>query len=309
MIDRRAFLGTAAIALLTAPRLADAWPSRSRRAPRVGVLGEANPIPWMVRTPVVDFECRWADAEGASLDDLASQLVALDVDVLVALGVPCARAASRCTTEVPIVAVADSDLGEADARNVTWVGAPSEAAMAAERLRMLRRLVPRLRRVAVLFDPDSAASARTLAQLAGRVLAPAVDILPLAVQSVEDVERMLGGPARAAVDGALILVDTSFTVDAARFAELTAAAGLPAAYGAPAFVEAGGLIAVYGDTGELISRTATVVRRILDGEMPSTLPASPPPRPRVALNVSTAERLAIRVPAAVLAEADVLTTV
>jgi putative tryptophan/tyrosine transport system substrate-binding protein len=304
VIRRRAFLGTAALALLAAPGLAEAGVRRSRRVPRLGVLGEANPIPWMVRTPVVDIEARWADAERASLDDLASQLLALDVDVLVAVGAPCAAAASRRTTEVPIVAVVDCDLREAAARNVTWVNAPSEAAMAEQRLRMLRRLVPRLRRVAVAFNPDAVVSARALAQLRGRVVASGVELVARAASTVHDVEHVLDGSTPDAIDGVLILPDTSLTVHSVRLAQLTAAAGLPAAGDTPAFVDAGGLIAVHGDTGELISRTATTVARILSGAMPPA--PSPPPPPRVAVNLSMAERLGVRVPTSLLAEADVL---
>ena len=312
MIDRRAFLATTALTVLAASRIGEARASTSFRVPRVGVLGEASPIPWIVRTPVVDIECRWADVERKTLADLASQLLALDVDVVVALGAASARAASRRTAHVPIVAVADADVGDdaalvtlaQSAHNVTRVSGPSEAGMAQQRLRILGQLRPRVRRAAVFFDPDCVASVRALAQLPGPALAPAVDVLALPARTVEDVERALGGPARDAVDGVLVLADTMLTGQVARLAELTAAARLPAACGAPAFTEAGGLLAVYGDTGELIRRTAIIVRRILAGETPATLSVPP----RVAINVSAAKRLGVAVPSRLLARADVLAT-
>jgi ABC-type uncharacterized transport system substrate-binding protein len=310
MIDRRAFLGTVALAVLAAPRLGEAWPEIRARVPRIGVLGETNPIPWTVRTPVADIECRWADAQRERLPDLASQLVGLDVDVIVALGAASARAASRSTTRVPIVVVADGDLGEEavvaslaqSVTNITWLSAPSETAMAQQRLRMLGRLVPRLRRVAVLFNPDTVGNARAVERLRG-------DLLLVPARSIEDVERALLAPARDAPDGLVVLADTLFSVHAARLVELTAEPRVPAVYGARTFVEAGGLMAVYGDTGEIIRRTATIVRRILAGETPATLSPPPRSRPQVALNVPAARRLGLAVAPSLLARADALTTV
>lgn len=270
----------------------------------------------MVRTAVADIECRWADAQCEGLQDLASQLVALDVDVIVALGAASARAASRSTTRVPIVVVAEGDLGEdaviaslaQSVGNVTWLSVPSEAGMAQQRLTMLVRLIPRLRRVAVLFNPDTVANARAIARLPGRARGAANELLSFPARCIEDVERVFLRPARDAVDGLLVLADTLFTVHAARLVELTAEARVPAVYGARVFVEAGGLMAVYGDTGEIIHRTATIVRRILAGETPTTLSLPACPRPQVALNVPTARRLGLEVPRALLARADALTT-
>lgn len=305
MIDRRAFLGTVALAALGAPRLGEARPA-SARVPRVGVLGEANPIPWMVRTPVVDIECRWAaDARGEPLSALASELVALDVDVIVALGAASARAARESTARVPIVVVADPELGEdglvaslaASMGNVSWLTAPSETGMARQRLRMLGRFGVPLRRVAVVFNPDNAANSAAVERLSG----PAPDALvPCPARSVEDVERVVLSGRHDAADALLVLADTLFTVHARRLVELTAQARLPAAYGARVFVDAGGLIAVYGDTGEIIRRTASLVRRILGGETPATL-SSPRLRPQAALNLAAARRLGLEVPRTLIA--------
>ena len=315
MIDRRAFLGTVALAVLAAPRLGEASPGTSPRVPRVGVLGEANPIPWMLRTPVVELECRWAEAQRERLPALASQLVALDVDVIVALGAASARASSRSTTRIPIVVVTDADLDEdipvarlaQSVDNVTWLSAPSEAGIAQQRLTTLGRLAPRLRRVAVLFNPDNGANAGAVARLRGRALASPYEVLPFQARTVEDVERVFPALARDAADGLLVLADTLFTVHVARLVELTAEARVPAVYSARVFVDTGGLMAVYGDTGEIIRRTAMIVRRILAGETPAALSPPPRSRPQVALNVPTARRLGLGIPPTLLARTDVVT--
>lgn len=317
MIDRRGFLGAVALAVVAAPRLGEARPGTPRRVTRVGVLGEANPIPWMVKTAVADIECRWADAQRERLPDLAAQLVALDVDVIVALGPASGRAASQSTTRVPIVVVADGDLGEGavfanlaqSVGNVTWLNAPSEAGMVQQRLRMLVQLVPHLRRVAVLFNPDNVANAAAVARLGNGPLVASDKRLAVPARTVEDVERVFLGPARETADGLVVLADTLFTVHAERLVELTAQAGVPAVYGARAFVEAGGLMALYGDTGDTIRRAVAVVQRILAGQTPATMSPPPQPLPQIALNLPTARRLGLEAPSALLARANPLVTV
>jgi putative ABC transport system substrate-binding protein len=306
VIDRRAFLGTVALAVLAAPRLGEARPILTSRVPRVGVLGEINPIGWTVKTAVADIECRWAEDRPDRLPQLASQLVAGDVDVIVALGAASGRAASQRTTSVPIVVVADGDSAEdaviaALARstgNITWLSVLSETVMAQHRLRLLATIAPELRRVAVLFNPETVTNTRAVARLPGLLSFPA--------QTLDEIERAFLAMTHDAVDGLLVLADTLFAIHAARLVELAAEARLPAVYGAPVFVELGGLLALYGDTGESIRRTATIVRRALAGERPAALWTPTRPRPQVAANALTASRLGLALPPAVLARAGAM---
>jgi putative ABC transport system substrate-binding protein len=316
VIGRRAFLGAAALGVLALPRLGEARLRAPFRVPRVGVLGEADPLPWIVRPAAVDIECRWADVEGRPLADLAAQLLAADVDLLVALGAAPARAVCERTTRLPIVAIADGDLGEdsvvADlARsvgNVTWLTAPSEAGLALQRAATLGRLVPTLRRLAVLFNPDNGTNLLAMARLSASALAAAVDLRRCPTRTIEEIERAFLALTRDRADGVLVLSDTLFSVHAAQVAALTDAAGVAAAYGARVFVEKGGLLAIYGDTSDTIRRTAAIAGRILAGQRPASLSA-PTARPRTAVNVATAMRLGMRVPATLLADAETLGTV
>jgi putative ABC transport system substrate-binding protein len=315
VIDRRTFLGTAALALLAAPRLGETHAVVSRHVPRVGVLGEVNPIPWMVKTSVVDIECRWAEGRRHRLPALAAELVALDADVLVAIGAASARAASQATASVPIVVVAGSDVGEdglvggmaRSAANVTGLSVPSEAGMAQQRLTLLAGVVPGLRRVAVLWNPESATSALAFERLS-RALSPPTEIRSFPARTVEDVEHAFAAMAADVVGGLLVLPDTLFAIHAARLVELAAEARLPVVYGARGFVESGGLMALHGDTGEIIRRTAAIVRQILAGTAPATLSLPTRLRPEVTLNVATARRLGLAVPLALLARADAIVT-
>ena len=315
-MDRRGFLGTVALAALAAPRLGEAWPAVTHRVPRVGVLGETNPLAWTVRTPVVDLECRWADDQRESLAELASQLVALEVDAIVAVGAAAAHAAGRRTARVPIVVVAEGDIGEdavvarlaGSARNMTWLSVPSEAGMAQQRLSLLSRVVPRLRRVAVLSNPDTVANVRALARLSAGALDAGADVHSMPARVIDDVEHAFVAMARDGVDGLLVLADTLFAIHAGRLAELAAEAGTPAVYGARVFVESGGLMALHGDIGDTIQRTAAIVGQILAGTPPAALLPPPQPKPQIALNLATAARLGLGFPPALLAQAVTIDT-
>jgi putative ABC transport system substrate-binding protein len=284
VIDRRAFLGTVGLTVLTVPRLAGARPRPAARVPRVGVVGEWNPVGWTVKTPRVDLECRWAEDRPERLPALASELLALGVDALVAVGPEAGRAASGRTTRVPVVIVADGD-GAGDreiaelarsGRNVTWLGVLSETTMGEQRLALLHMLAPGLRRPAVLFDPETPAGVRAVASLGDAVRrAPA--------HAPDDLERTVADLRRDGIDGLVVMADTLFAIHAARLVQAVSTAALPAVYGAPLFVELGGLAAVYGDIGESIRRTAALVGRVLAGEPPATLAPPPRPRPHVAL--------------------------
>jgi len=84
VIDRRGFVQGMVLAALAGPLAAQAQPAHAHRVPRIGVLGEVDPIGWMVRTSAVEVECRWAEGRCDRLRDLAAELVALGVDVIVA---------------------------------------------------------------------------------------------------------------------------------------------------------------------------------------------------------------------------------
>ena len=305
MIDRRTFLATVAFATLAAPRLGEAR-LVARRVPRVGVLGETNPVSWMVTTPVVAIECRWADVGRESLPELARQLVACDVDAIVAVGLASARAAARSTPGIPIVVVADEDESafvtalQRSAGNIACLTAPSEPWLVRQRLRLLVSLVPRATRIAVLFNPDTMGNVRAVETLPR-------DILPLAARTIEDIERAVPTAAGEASGGLLVLADTLFAVHAARLVELAAEGRVPAVYGARTLVNAGGLVALHGDMGDTIRRTAALVRELLAGVPPAAVVPLPAAPPQIALNLATAGRLGVEIPPSLLAQALVTT--
>jgi len=311
VINRRAFIQGTALAVLGAPLLAEARPATAGRVPRIGVLGDVNPIPWTVKTSVAEIECRWADGRRDRLLELAAELVSLDVDVIVAVGAGPARAAKSVTRTIPIVFIAGGDpVGEGlvasvarPGGNVTGLSVPSEAEIAGQRLRQLGQAVPGVRRIAVLSNPDSPSSEHVLGHLRGTA-GQAVEVRPFEARSVEEVERAFAAMGAEEMDGLLVLPDALFAIHARRLVDLAAESRLPAVYGARSFAEAGGLMALYGDTAEVIRRTTAMVARIVWGSMPATLPVESLTHLGLTVNADAARALGLALPRWLLTRAD-----
>jgi putative tryptophan/tyrosine transport system substrate-binding protein len=315
-LGRRRFIqGAVAAALLPAlvPRLGEAAGNR-RSIPRVGVLGDSNPVGWFVRTAAADIECRWADERRQRLPDLAAELVRLDMDVIVAIGLEAARAAKSATTTIPIVFVAAGDpvrdgLVRALARpgeNVTGITVASGADMAAARLELLRGLVPRMSRIAVLSNAANQGSDSGLREVREAAGARGVEVESLRATTPHEVGWAFAEMARRRVEAVAVLSDIVFAMEAGRIAALAAEARLPAVYEARCFVEAGGLMSVHADGEAVIQRTVATVRRILGGERPAIIPVQPLSRLELTLNRRAARALGLALPPSLLARADTM---
>ncbi len=313
MIDRRAFLRATTLAVLASPLMAEAPSAAPSRVPRIGVLGDVNPISWMVKTSAVDIECRWADGRRERLFELAAELASLDVDVIVAAGVGAARAAKSVTETIPIVFAAGGDpvqqgLVRSLAQpggNVTGLSVPSEAEIARQQVRLLARVVPGLDALAVLKNPDSPSSNHVLGAIRGMAGAP-LRVRAFDARSLDEIEQAFAAMRVEEMDGLLVLADTLFAIHARRLVDLSALDQLPAVFGARSFVEIGGLLALSGDTAEVLRRTVAMVGRILEGSMPATLPVEMITHLEVTVNADTARALGLAVPRSLLRRADAI---
>jgi putative ABC transport system substrate-binding protein len=311
-LDRRRFIqGAAAAAFLSslAPLRGEAT-TGGRPVPRVGILGDSNPVGWFVRTAAVDIECRWADERRQPLPDLAAELVQLDVDVIVAIGAEAARAARDATTSVPIVFVAAGNPVRAslvsDVRrpgaNVTGVTVASGVEMAGAKLDLLEGLVPGLSRLAVLGNPGNPAHEAAMHDACEAAAARGVAARPVTAAKRGDLEEAFAEMARERA--AVVLSDVVFATEAWRIASLASAARLPIVYEARSFVEAGGLMALHADGGAVIDRTVAIVQRILRGEKPATIPVERLTRLGLTINCRAAHALGLTLPRSLLARAD-----
>jgi putative ABC transport system substrate-binding protein len=259
------------------------------------------------RNVIVEF--RATDGSFDQLPQLVEELVRLKVDVILASAAPAALAARKATTSVPIVFVGVVDpvelgLVSSLARpggNITGL-ATTSADFAGKRLELLRAAVPRLRQVAVLWQPVNPTNPIQLkgAQAAARTLG--VQLEPVPVQGPDDFDGAF--KAMRGSDGLLMLESPFFTTHRARLAELAARSRLPAIYGQREYVEAGGLMAFGTDFHELYRRTAPYVDKLLRGAKAGDLPVEQPAKFEFVINVKTAKALGLTIPRSLLLRAN-----
>jgi len=322
-VRRRAFFATLVGSLLAAPRAAPAQQA-TEKIPLVGLLDFSTPDParlnwWQafrrglqelgyVEGQGVRFEARWAQGRPDRLPGLAAELVGLRVDVIVTGGGEAARTAKQATATIPIVMATGSDpvkLGivESLARpggNVTGVSSISSDLMA-KRVELLRELLPKVSRVAVLWDetPNARMSVQEL-EAAARPLG--IGIHPVGVRRPDDFARAF---SVAAEDRALIVVASSFMfTERKRIADLALKHRLPTALGAREYVEVGGLFSYAVSYPDQFRRAAWYVDRILRGVRPADLPVEQPTTFELVINLRTAKALGLTIPPSLLQRAN-----
>jgi putative ABC transport system substrate-binding protein len=259
----------------------------------------------------VAIERRHADNRPERLNDLAAELVRLNVDVIVALGTLAPLAAKRATTVIPIVMANAGDpvgsgLVESLARpggNVTGMSlmAPD---LGGKRLELLKELLPRVSRVATLWNVANPYSARVFKEIqaAGQTLG--VQIHSLEVRVPDDFAAAFEGLVAQHPDG-LITVEDPLTVSSRKLiADFAARYRLPALYGLREFVEAGGLMSYGASLADLYRRTAGYVDKIFKGAKPADLPVQQPTKFELVINLKTAKALGVELSPMLLVRAD-----
>jgi putative tryptophan/tyrosine transport system substrate-binding protein len=245
------------------------------------------------------------------LPELAADLVRHKVDVIAAAGTLAPLAAKRVTTTIPIVMTAAGDpLGSGlvaslarPGGNVTGMSlmAPD---LGAKRLELLKEAVPRLSRVAVLWNADNPYSVLVLKQTQAGGEKLGIDVRSLEVRGPDDFDAAFEA-ARALRPDALITVEDPLTADhRTRIAEFTAQEQLPSLHGIREFVVAGGLISYGPNIADLFRRSAYYVDKILRGAKPADLPVQQPTKFELIINLKTAKTLGLAIPQSVLLRAD-----
>jgi len=257
------------------------------------------------------IEYRRAAQKEERLPELAAELVRLKVEVIVTAAAPTIEAARRATSTIPIVmaAVADpvgSGLVTSLARpggNVTGLTALSTD-LAGKRLQLVREVVPKATRVAVLAYHGTSATRLFLEQM--RAAAQQMGV-QLVVQEVNEAGGLPGAFTTMQRERAqaLIVQVTPFSADnAKRIVELAAQHRLPAMYDVRSFVDAGGLVSYGPSLPEMFHRAAFYVDRILKGAKPADLPIEQPTKFELVINMKAAKALALVIPPAILGRAD-----
>ena len=262
----------------------------------------------------IAIEYRAADGKIERLPGLATELVGLKVDLIVALATPAGRAAQQATTTIPIVVTAMGDpvrdgLVASLARpggnitGTTFLGPE----LVPKRLSFLRELLPTISRVAVLWHPG-AFSEPTIREMLNEVAQAArtlgVQLQLVEVRSADEFDHAFTTMVGALAEALFQFPSTLFFNERRRIVDLAARHRLPAMFNAREFVQLGGLIAYGANLAELNRRAAAYVDKILKGAKPSDLPVEQPPKFELFINLKTAKALGLAVPDRLLVGVD-----
>jgi putative tryptophan/tyrosine transport system substrate-binding protein len=323
-MDRRRFLLTSLAAAVAAPLLASA--QQPEKVWRIGVLWFTVPS---VSSPFFEalrqglhelgyregrnivFEQRWAERNPERYPELAADLVQRGVHVIVAGNLESSLAAKRATTTIPIVLTAGGDPVRAGvvaslARpggNATGLSELSPD-LTPKLLQFLHEAVPRLSRVAVLWNPDNPSSVPTLEEMEGAAQRFKITLQPLVVRRPQDFVRTFSALDQHLPDALIVYVIPITYGHRAEILDFVVKRRLPAIYSAREFVDVGGLMSYGPNLRELFRRSATYVDKILRGSRPGDLPVEQPTKFELVINLKTARTLGLTIPPSLLARAD-----
>ena len=262
----------------------------------------------------IAIEYRYAEGKQDRFPELAAELVRLKVDIIVVVGgnriIP---AAKNATKTIPIVMtgggldLVEAGLVESLARpggNVTGL-TDLGTELGGKRLELLKEAVPKVARVAVLYDPTNPASVRDVKKVlpvAARALG--LTLQPWEVRSADDFERVFAALSKQRPDGLYVLGGASpMRANRKRIAGLALKSRLPSVYNGREYVDAGGLMYYGADQADSYRRVAYYVERILKGAKPADLPVEQPTKFELVINLKTAKQIGLTIPPEVLARA------
>jgi len=241
---------------------------------------------------------------------IATELVALKPNIIVAAGTQSVQAVQRATRDIPIVMVAsdpvDNHLVASLARpggNTTGLSLMSPE-LSGKRIEMLRDVTRELSSLAVLWKPDNPPAAVAFKETEEAASRMHLQLLAVEARSADDFASAFDAIAKARPQGLDILNSPLMNIQTARIAEFALGLKLPSIYTDRSFTRAGGLISYGPDFDGTFKRAANYVDRILKGEKPADLPVEQPTKFDLYINLKTAKVLGLTVPPALLALAD-----
>jgi len=326
-VRRREFI--AAVGSAIAIPLA-AWAQNNAGVRRVGVLmgyaeSDAEAQSWL-RAFVQELErsgwslgrnlevhARWASGDTAEMQALAKELVELKPDVILSQSTPGTGAVSKETRTIPIVFVTVSDpVGAGFIASLSHPGGNAtglinmEASMAGKWLELLKEIAPDVKRVALMFNPDTAPGHGVYFQRPFQTAARSLAIEPVLspVQNDDEILKVITSLGREPGGGLVVMTDSFMLVHRATVIRETATHKVPAIYPLRINAVEGGLLSYGTSNIDLFRRAAPYVDRILRGVKPSELPVQVPFKYEMAINLKTAKALGLAVPLSLQQIAD-----
>jgi len=296
------------------------------KIPRIGLLFTATPSAAAARIEAfrqglrelgyvegknILIEQRYAEGQLNHMNELAAELVRLKVDVIVTIGPAATRPAKEATHAIPIVMGVDDDpVGNGFVASLARPGGniTGLASLAPEiggkQLELLKEIVPRLSRVAVLGTSTQPGNAQSLREAEVAAQALAVKLQYLDVLSPKDIEPVFRTASNGRAEAVLVLRASVFFSHRKQIVDLAAKRQLPAMYYTTEYVEEGGLMTYGVSITDLFRRAATYVDKILKGARPAELPIEQPTKFELVINLKTAKRIGLTISPNVLARAD-----
>jgi putative ABC transport system substrate-binding protein len=257
------------------------------------------------------IEYRYAEGRSDRLPELAADLVRLKVDIIVASAATAALAAQKATRTIPIVVAAAGDpvalgLAESLARpggNVTGLSQMGQE-LIGKRVELLKEMVPKLSRVAVIWNPQNSASTLSWKEIQPPARQLGVQLQSLEVRSPDEFNKAFEAATQARAGALYVTGDPLFNENRKRIAERAAKSRLPSIHHLSEFADAGGLAAYGPDRADAFRRAATFVDKILKGAKPGDLPVEQSVKFELVINLKTAKAIGITIPRTVLFRAD-----
>ena len=327
-IQNRKWLGLSVIAFVLVGCLAVASAQQTKKVLRIGYLASLDAARESARAEGIRLalrelgyiegqsvatEYRYMEGRQDRLPELLAELVRHNVDIIVAAGgKTLVRAAMNATKTIPIVMVGTGDdpveAGFVDnlARpggNVTGLSTLSRE-LGGKRLELLKEAVPKLARVALLYDPSNPPSVHDVKEVlpvTARALRLTLQLWK--VRAADDFDRVFAPMDKQQPGGLYVLGGNLTTVNQKRIVGLAAKSRLPST-GNREFVAAGGLMYYGADEADSYRRVAIYVDKILKGAKPADLPVEQPTKFELVINLKTAKQIGVAIPQKILARAD-----
>jgi putative ABC transport system substrate-binding protein len=259
------------------------------------------------------FEHRWADGNMKLVAGFAAELVRMKVDLIVTRSTIAALAVKSATQSIPVVFTMVSDpvstgivntLARPGGNLTGWTNMFSDTSV--KLLELLRAMVPKASRVAVISDPDNSGKALEVTALQQAARGQGLTLQSNGLRSAADVDNALAQMSRERIEALIVLADGVTSTHGPRIVDLAAKQRLPAIYEIREFVDRGGLMSYGLNINHQYERTAEYIHRIFKGARPADLPVEQPTRIELVINSKTAKLLGLTIPQSLLISADKL---
>jgi putative tryptophan/tyrosine transport system substrate-binding protein len=300
-----------------------------KKVPTIGYLSAGDADPQSTRAAAIRLalrelgyiegqniaiEYRYGEGKRDRLPELAAELVRLKVDIIVVAGRTAhVQAARNATKTIPIIMVGPG-LGPVEAGLVESLARPGgnvtgitniNPELGGKRLELLKKAVPKLARVAYVYEPDNLASVLDVKEfLPAAARALRLTLQPWEVRAADGFEKVFAALNKKRPDGLYMLGGPPMNANQKRIVGLALKSRLPSMYVRRDFVDAGGLMSYGADNADSYRRVVYYIDRILKGAKPADLPVEQPTKFELVINLKTAKQIGLTIPPEVLARAN-----